>query len=105
MHATLRQYEGIDQTRVAELKKSIDENLAPQLSNLPGFAGYYVIESGNGVFTSLGLFEEPAQGEESSRVAANWVRDQKLEGILPTPPKVTSGAVLTSKLKNGVVSA
>jgi hypothetical protein len=76
----------------------------PTLSKLPGFNGYYLIEAGNGVFTSVGLFDTSAEGDESTRVAANWVRDEQLEMILPNPPKVTAGEVIAHKT-NGAFKA
>jgi hypothetical protein len=105
MHATVRRYEGIDQSRKDELTRKIAESLMPSLSKLPGFGGYYLIESENGVFTSFGLFESSAQAEESTRVAANWVREEKLEMVLPNAPKITSGEVIAQKLTNGSVQA
>lgn len=57
MHATVRRYEGIDPSGKDELTRKVGETLMPSLSKLPGFNGYYLIESGNGVFTSVGLFE------------------------------------------------
>ena len=98
MHATIRRYEGVDQNRTDELTTKVNESLAPKLSKLPGFSGYYLIETGNGVMSSLSLFEnvelEDEQAEESTRVAATWVRDEKLESAFPNSPKVTSGKVL-----------
>jgi hypothetical protein len=105
MHATVRRYEGIDQSSKDELTRKIGETLMPSLSKLPGFNGYYLIESGNGVFTSVGLFDSSTQAEESTRVASSWVVDQKLESILPNPPKVTTGEVIAHKLTNGSVQA
>ncbi len=94
MHATIRRYEGVDQNRTDELTTKVNESLAPKLSKLPGFAGYYLIETGNGIMSSLSLFENVEQAEESTRVAATWVRDEKLESAFPNSPKVTSGKVL-----------
>ena len=105
MHATVRRYEGIDQNSKDELTRKIGETLMPSLSKLPGFNGYYLIESGSGVFTSIGLFDNSTQADESTRVASNWVVDQKLESILPNPPKVTTGEVIAHKLTNGTVQA
>jgi len=48
------------------LTGKVNETLVPKLRNLPGFAGYYLIEADNGVFSSLGLFETPEQGKEST---------------------------------------
>jgi hypothetical protein len=56
MHATIRRYDGIDVARTAELTRRIDTSLVPKLSKLEGFKGYYLIEAGDGVMSSLGLF-------------------------------------------------
>ena len=103
MHATVRRYEGVDQGRTDELVKKVDETLLPSLSKLPGFEGYYLIEAGNGVMSSIGLFDTSAQADESTRVASNWVREEKLETALPNPPKITDGEVIVHK--NGFVRA
>ena len=104
MHGTIRRYEGVAQNGTDELKRKINESLIPKLSALPGFGGYYVIESDNGVFTSFSLFGTSAQAGESTRVASDWVRDEKLELTLPNPPKVTGGEVFAQKT-NGMVPA
>ena len=100
MHATIRRYDGIDQDRATELTSKVKETLVPKLSKLPGFAGYYLIEAGDGVFSSLGLFETPEQGVESSNVVATWIRDEKLETLIPNAPKITIGKVVAHS--NGV---
>ena len=104
MHATVRRYEGVDESRTDELTKKLDESLLPRLSKLPGFEGYYLIEAGNGVMSSIDLFETSAQADESTRVASEWVRDEKLERVLPNPPKVTDGEVIVHKT-NGAIRA
>ena len=106
MHATMRRYEGVDQSRTDELKRKVEEKLVPRLSELPGFSGYYLIDAGNGVMSSVGIFETSVQGDESSRVAAMWIREENLEGALPNEPKLTSGEVIAHKTnKNGFVRA
>jgi hypothetical protein len=62
MFATIRRYDGVDQNRTTELTSKVNETLVPKLRELPGFAGYYLIEAGEGVFSSLGLFETAEQG-------------------------------------------
>jgi hypothetical protein len=101
MHATIRRYDGVDQARTDELTRKVGESLVPKLSKLQGFKGYYLIEAGNGVISSLGLFETAEQADESTKLAASWVRDEKLENAFPNPPKITSGKVVTHK--NGVI--
>ena len=103
MHATIRRYDGVDQNRTVELTNKVNESLIPKLSTLEGFKGYYLIEAGNGVISSLGLFDTVEQGEASTKLASSWVRDEKLETALPNPPKITSGKVVGHK--NGVLVA
>ncbi len=97
MFATIRRYDGVDQNRIVELTSKVNETLVPKLSKLDGFKGYYMIEAGNGVISSLGLFETSAQVDESTKVASTWIRDEKLETTFPNPPKVTTGKVLSHR--------
>ncbi len=97
MYATIRRYDGVDQARTDEVTRKVGESLLPKLSTLQGFKGYYLIEAGNGVISSLGLFETYEQCDESTRISTSWIRDEKLEAALPNPPKITSGRVLTHK--------
>ena len=98
MYATIRRYEGVDQSRTSELTGKVNETLVPKLSKLPGFEGYFLIEAGNGVFSSLGLFETSEQSEESTNVVATWIQDEKFNTVLPTAPKITSGKVVAHKM-------
>jgi hypothetical protein len=51
--------------------------------------------SGTGVISSIGLYETPEQADESTKVAASWVREEKLDSALPNAPKITSGEVVS----------
>ena len=97
MHATIRRYEGVDLNRTDELTMKVSETLVPKLSQLDGFIEYYLIEAGNGIMTSVGIFDTPTNASESTRVAADWVRDENLESVLPNPPKVTEGEIIWHK--------
>jgi hypothetical protein len=101
MHVTIRRYEGVDQNRETELAEKVNSSLMPQLSKLPGFSGYYLIEAKDGVMTSINLFDTSEHADESNRVSSEWIRNEKLEGALPSPPKITLGEVVAFKT-NGV---
>jgi hypothetical protein len=103
MHATIRRYEGVDATRTNEVTGKVKETLVPQLRELPGFAGYYLIEADNGVLSSLGLFETAAQADESTKVVSKWINDENFASAIPNAPKITSGKVVAHS--NGVVVA
>ena len=96
MHATIRRYDGVDQNRTVELTTKVNETLLPKLTELPGFKGYFLVEAGNGVFSSLGLFETSEQGEESTKVVSTWIKDEHFDTVLPNAPKITSGRVIAS---------
>jgi len=103
MFATIRRYDGVDQNRTTELTSKVNETLVPKLNKLPGFKGYYLIDAGNGVFSSLGLFDTPEQGMESTKLVTTWIREEKLDTILPNEPKITSGKIVAHS--NGVTRA
>ena len=94
MHATIRRYDGVNENRVAELTRKVNETLVPKLKELPGFGGYWLIDAGNGIFSSMSLFETTEQGKESTKLVATWVRDEKLDNMIPNEPKITSGEVI-----------
>jgi hypothetical protein len=108
MHAILRRYEGVEPSRTVELTRKVDNELIPKLKELRGFSGYYLIEAGNGVMTSISLFDTAEQADKSSRIASNWVRDEKLETALPNAPKITFGEVVARDVvgeTHGLVTA
>ena len=100
MHATIRRYEGVDTTRMNEVVGKVNEKLVPQLRELPGFSGYYLIEAGNGVLSSFGLFETSEQADESKTLVTKWIADENFNTLIPNPPKITSGKVVAHS--NGV---
>jgi len=61
MYATIRRFEGIDESRTAEITRTANEKLIPRLSELQGFNGYFLFEPANGVLTSISLFENPSE--------------------------------------------
>ncbi len=100
MHATIRRYEGVDTTRINEVTGKVNETLVPQLRKLPGFSGYYLIETDNGVLSSLGLFETSEQAGESTKVVSKWITDENFNSAIPNAPKITSGKIVAHS--NGV---
>jgi hypothetical protein len=99
MYAANRRYEGIDQSRIEELTRKVNESLIPRLSQLPGFKGYFLMEAGDGVIRSTSLFDTSTQAEDSTRVAAEWTEEQQLEKLVPNPPKVMTRKVLAHETK------
>jgi hypothetical protein len=99
MYATHRRYEGIDQTRIEELSRKVNDGLIPRLAKMTGFQGYFLIEAGQGVVRSMTLFDTSTQAEDSNRVAAEWVQEERLEALVPNAPKVVVREVIAHELK------
>jgi hypothetical protein len=99
MHAIIRRYEAIDQTRITEIVKKAEDSLLPRLSELPGFNSFHLIEAGNGVVSSVGVFDSAEHAEESTRMASHWVRQEHLEAALPKEPTLTAGPVVVHKTR------
>jgi hypothetical protein len=102
MHAIVRRYEGVDTKRTDELKQKVNEKLTPKLSNLPGFGGYFLIEAGNGVMSSVNFYDNSAQAEESTRIVAEWLREEELQTLVPNAPKITGGEVIVHEMNGGL---
>jgi hypothetical protein len=88
LYATMRRYEGVDESRSVEITDKANENLIPRLSELPGFGftGYFLFEPANGVLTSTSLFETSSHLDESNRVAAKVLQQENLQPVMPNPP-------------------
>ena len=103
MHATIRRYEGVDMTRTNEVASKVNQTLVPQLRKLPGFTGYYLIEAGNGVLSSLGLFETSGAGRRVHEGRREVDHRRELQHGDSNAPKITSGKVVAQS--NGVAVA
>jgi hypothetical protein len=99
MHAIVRRYEGIDTKRTDELKRKVGESLTPRLKKLDGFNGYVLIEADNAVMSTVNFFDTSAHADESTRVVAEWLREEKLDTVVPNPPKITGGKVIVDEMK------
>jgi hypothetical protein len=94
MYATQRRYDGIDQSRIDELTRKVNDGLIPKLSALPGFQGFFMTEAGNGIVKSISFFDTSTQADDSTRVAAEWTQEEHLESLLPNVPKVSVTKVI-----------
>ncbi len=104
MHATLRRYDGIDESRIDELGRKVNEGLLPRLSEMPGFKGYVLMADGDGAVSSISLFETSSQSEDSSRAAAEWTQEENLETLIQNAPTVTVRKVIAYETKAPVLA-
>lgn len=93
MYAAVRRYEAV--TDPAEAGRRVNEGFVPLIRRVPGFVAYYWVDAGDRVMISTSIFEDQAGSEESTKRAADFVREN-LASLLPNPPQVTAGEVVAS---------
>ena len=98
MYTTIRQYKVPDPATVDEIVRRITEGFGPLISQAPGFVAWYLVHRERDVLMSFSVFAEQAEAEDSTTVAADWVRHQ-LGDLLPNPPLVTGGTVAAHRVK------
>ena len=92
MHAAIRQYR-VDPGSVDEIVRGVNEGLLPIIEDASGFRAYYALDAGGGRIASVSVFEDRAGAEESTRLAADWIREN-MASLFPNPPEVLQGEVV-----------
>ena len=95
MYVAVRRYEGVsDSQKVARL---VEEDFVPVISEMPGFIAYYCVDAGDGVMVTTSVFEHKDAEEQSNFRAGTFVAEH-LAPLLPNPPQVTAGEVVSYKV-------
>ncbi len=92
MHAAIRQYQ-VDPGSVDEIRRGVNEGLLPKIKEVYGYQAYYAVDAGGGRIASVSVFEDRAGAEESTRLAADYIR-QNMASLFPNPPEVLEGEVV-----------
>jgi heme-degrading monooxygenase HmoA len=92
MYAVIRAYSGNSELADALVERA--DEVRQLIGGISGFKGYYLLKLAEGTST-VSVFENQAGAEESSRVAAAWLKDN-LPDLNVQPPYVTAGEVLLS---------
>jgi heme-degrading monooxygenase HmoA len=92
MYATIRWYGG--NTQLADELATRADDVKALISGIPGFEAYYLVRVDGGT-VSISVFDDQAGGEESSRVAASWMRDN-MPDVHADAPAISGGEVVIS---------
>src|SRR4028118_2220691 len=92
MHVAMRQYQ-VDPGSVDEITRGVNEGLLPIIKDVDGYQAYYAVDAGGGRIASVSVFEDRAGAEESTRMAADYIR-QNMASLFPNPPEVLQGEVV-----------
>jgi hypothetical protein len=88
MYTVIRRYQGV--LEADEVARRAVEEFAPTLRDRPGFQGYWVVNAGDGVLSTISVFDTEEAAAESTAAAATWVHDT-MPNLVPNPPRVTAG--------------
>jgi len=99
MFVTIRRYSpkngSINRASLDLLRRQLRDEFLPSLREVPGFAGYYVVNVGDRELVTLSLCESKEGSVESSRCSAEYTVRNPLVYELGRP-EVVEGEVLTS---------
>jgi hypothetical protein len=82
----------VDPKNIDQIVNRARSGFLPLVTHLPGFAGYSILDAGNGTLVTLSGFTTSGGPAESIKAAATFVKEN-LASLVPKPPEVTSGEV------------
>ena len=88
MYAVFRTYSGQGASELFDLLGQREEDVKELISGVPGFVTYAAVRSGAGGVT-VTVCEDKAGTDESSRRAADWVKENVSTSA--DPPAITEG--------------
>lgn len=94
-HIAIRTYDGCKDAQ--ELDRRIGAHLMPTLRAMPGFRGYTTSDLGGGRVASISLFDSAVNADNANAQVRPLVAAH-LADMLPTPPEVLVGRVLSETL-------
>ena len=91
MHAVVRSYSGQGASELFDLIEQRSDDVTALISAVPGFVSYTAARTGDGGVT-VTVCKDKAGTDESSRVAAGWVKENSPRTV--DPPGVTEGSTI-----------
>ena len=92
MYTTIRTYAG--SPGLADALAARASEVEELISTIPGFQAYYLVRTAEGCAT-ISVFDSASGADESSRRAAEWLRENAGE-ITSPPPTIWAGDVLVN---------
>jgi heme-degrading monooxygenase HmoA len=74
-----------------EIERAAEREFVPLLRRAEGFLDYYWVRTGPETYLTVSIFEERAQAEASSRLAADWLERHRFGAKYVGQPEVQLG--------------
>ncbi len=97
MYVAVRRYK-VKAGSMDEIIRSVSEGFVPLISQASGFMAYYAVDAGNDIVFSVSIFQDQAGADESTSLAADYVK-QNLAALVEGPPEITAGEANVSNVK------
>jgi hypothetical protein len=98
MFATIRKYtpkpNSMNKSNIEQLRKQLHDDFLPIAQKIDGFHGYYAVNVGGKQLITISLFDNQKGGAESTRRAAEFIKQNPLPFDLGQP-EVSDGEVMT----------
>jgi hypothetical protein len=92
MYSVVRLYKMKSADDIAKVVDTTRSGFLPIVTKAPGFIAYTMAAAAAGELVTIGFFADRAGADESTRLAADWVRDN-LAWSVEGPPKIAAGEV------------
>jgi heme-degrading monooxygenase HmoA len=100
MYAVVRLYKMKSPGDIGKVVDTTRDGFLPIVSKAPGYVAYTMALTHDGELVTVGFFKDRAGADESTRLAADWVREN-LAWSVEGPPKVASGEVRIQEVRDG----
>lgn len=100
MYMAMRKYRA-SASDMDELERRVLRDFVPLIRKAEGFLDYYFVRTGRDAYLTISVFEEQEQVEASTRMAAEWIKQNVLP-MLPNPPEIITGEVTIAAHSGGV---
>ena len=91
MYVVVRNYSGQGASALFDVLSQREDDVKAVISGVPGFVSYAAFRSGRGGMT-VTVCEDKTGTDESSRRAAEWVKDNVSTTV--DPPAITEGSTV-----------
>ena len=92
MYSVVRLYTMKSAGDIDKVVDTTRSGFLPIVTKAPGFVAYTMAAAEGGELVTIGFFADRAGADESTRLAADWVRDN-LAWAVEGPPKIAAGEV------------
>lgn len=102
MYIAIRRYR-VDPEYVDEVIELARNRFLPKLITIPGFKAFYHVHTGEDTVVSIGIFADKAGAELSNQLARESVKETAHD-LLPLPPEIIEGEVVTSEVLDSLIT-